>query len=115
MAEEKLFENKIKRWLKDHGCWFVKYWSDGKFTQNGVPDILACVGGYFVGIEVKASNGRPSELQLYNIRQIRKAGGYAWIVYPSGWETLEKYLINILNGLVYPMSLINANEKEILK
>lgn len=115
MAEEKLFENKIKRWLKDHGCWFVKYWSDGKFTQNGVPDILACVGGYFVGIEVKASNGRPSELQLHNIRQIRKAGGYAWVVYPSGWETLEKYLINILNGLVYPMSLINANEKEILK
>lgn len=115
MAEEKLFENKIKRWLKDHGCWFVKYWSDGKFTQNGVPDILACVGGCFVGIEVKASNGRPSELQLYNIRQIRKAGGYAWVVYPSGWETLQAFLVNISSGLMFPMGLMNESEKEILK
>ena len=115
MAEEKIFENKIKQWLKDHGCWYVKYWSDGRFTQNGIPDILACVGGFFVGIEVKASNGKPSDLQLHNIRSIRKSGGYAWIVYPSGWETLQAFLINISSGLMFPMSLMNESEKEILK
>ena len=115
IAEEKNFENKIKKWLKDHGCWYVKYWSDGRFTQNGIPDILACVGGFLVGIEVKASNGKPSDLQLYNIRSIRKSGGYAWVVYPSGWEILQAFLINISSGLIFPMSLMDESEKEILK
>lgn len=114
MAAEKLFENRIKKWLKDHDCYYVKFFANSR-TRVGVPDILACVNGTFVGIEVKADNGKPSELQFYNIRGIRKAGGYAWIVYPSGWETLQGFLTNILNGLIFPMSMIDQLEREILK
>jgi len=115
MAEEKNFENKIKAWLKDHKCYYVKYWGGGEFTKAGVPDILACVSGTFVGIEVKASNGKPSELQLHNIRKIREAGGYAWVVYPSGWEMLEKFLLNILHGVIIPIYVMDVERKEILK
>lgn len=96
MASEKQFENKIKKYLKDHGAYFLKYWAGAQFTKSGVPDILACVNGYFVGIEVKAQNGKPSELQLYNIQQIRKAGGFAYVVYPSGWERLKDILDSLL-------------------
>lgn len=96
MASEKQFENKIKKYLKDHGAYFLKYWAGAQFTKSGVPDILACVNGYFVGIEVKAQNGKPSELQLYNIQQIRKAGGFAYVVYPSGWERLKDTLDGLL-------------------
>lgn len=109
MASEKQFENKIKKYLKDHGAYFLKYWAGAQFTKSGVPDILACVNGYFVGIEVKAQNGKPSELQLYNIQQIRKAGGFAYVVYPSGWERLK----DILDGLL--IEKFNREGEMILK
>lgn len=98
MAEEKNFENKIKTYIKNIGGWEIKYWSGGamngkKFTKDGIPDILACVKGKFIAIEVKAKNGKPSALQLDNIDEIRSAGGIAVVVYPSAWNTL----VNILN------------------
>lgn len=108
MAAEKTFENKIKAWLKDHGCYHVKFFAN-RMTKTGVPDILASVNGYFVGIEVKAQHGRPSELQYYNVRKIRESGGFAYIVYPSGWEDLKA----ILEGLL--VDTFNREEREVLK
>lgn len=96
MAAEKAFENKIKAFLKECGCYHVKFFAN-RMTKSGIPDILACVNGHFVGIEVKAQNGRPSELQYYNIRKIREAGGCAYIVYPSGWEEFKQIIKGIMN------------------
>lgn len=94
MAQEKLFENKIKKMLKNRNAYFVKFFANS-YTRVGVPDILACVNGFFVAIEVKAQNGHVSELQLFNIEQIRKAGGFAFVVYPTGYEQL----VEIIDGL----------------
>lgn len=94
MAAEKLYENKIKKFLESEGAWFVKFFAN-RMTKEGIPDILACVNGYFVGIEVKAQNGRPSELQKYHCEQIRKAGGFAFIVYPTGWEQFKKFISDL--------------------
>lgn len=95
MASEKNFENRIKKFLADRGCWFVKYFAN-RMTKSGVPDILACVNGRFVAIEVKASNGHPSELQIWNRDKIREAGGIAIIVYPEQWEDF----VDLINELV---------------
>ena len=97
MAQEKNFENKIKLYLKSHDHYFVKYFAN-RMTKVGVPDILACVNGSFVGIEVKSSTGKPSELQIYNAREINESGGYAVIVSPEQWEYL-KILIGTLENL----------------
>ena len=92
MASEKTFENKIKAYLKSIGAYFIKTHGD-RFSKVGTPDILACVNGHFVAVEVKAENGKPSELQLYHIEQIQKAGGYAAIIVPTeGIEKIEKYI-----------------------
>ena len=96
MAGEKNFENKIKKFLKDRGCWYVKYFAN-RNTRAGVPDILACVSGHFVAIEVKAENGKPTELQKWNVDQINSSGGIAQILYPSDWERFVA-LINFLQG-----------------
>lgn len=96
MAAEKNFENKIKKYLEDRGCWFVKFFAN-RMTKVGVPDILACVNGFFVGIEVKASNGRPSDLQLWNRGKIRDAGGISVIVYPDQWEDLKMLIDDIID------------------
>lgn len=108
MASEKSFENKIKRYLKESGCYRVKYHGN-YFSENGTPDILACVNGYFLAIEVKAQDGKPSELQLVKINDIRKAGGFAYVAYPSGWEKLK----DIIDGLL--IDKFNREEDVILK
>lgn len=94
MAAEKTFENKVKKFLDEQGAWYVKFFANS-FTKSGIPDILACVNGYFVGVEVKAQNGRPSELQLYNIRKIREAGGFAVVLYPSGFNKFKEFIIGL--------------------
>lgn len=109
MAAEKTFENKVKAWLKANNCYFVKFFAN-RMTKKGVPDILASVNGYFVGIEVKADNGRPSELQLYNVQKIRDSGGFAWVVYPSGFDELRHILIDLRHD-----KFNRLGEKEILR
>lgn len=108
MAAEKQFESKIKRYLKERGCYCVKYHGN-YFSENGTPDILACVNGYFLGIEVKAQDGHPSELQLVKVDAIRKAGGFAFVAYPSGWSKLK----DIIDGLL--IDKFNREMEVILK
>lgn len=89
MAAEKIFENKVKAFLKQEGAWFLKYWGGGEFTKSGVPDILACVNGVFLAIEVKSPIGRPSKLQLFTIEEIKKSGGVALVLYPKDFEKFK--------------------------
>lgn len=95
MALEKIYENKIKRYLKECGAYRVKYHGN-YYSENGTPDILACINGYFLAIEVKAPEGKPTELQLAKIAEIRKAGGFAYVVYPSGWFKLQAVIDGLL-------------------
>jgi len=92
MAAEKIFENKVKKFLDDRGAWFIKYWAGAQYTKNGIPDILTCIHGYFVAIEVKAENGRPTPIQLFNVRKINDAGGFAFVLYPSAFRAFKKFV-----------------------
>lgn len=92
MAEEKNFEEKVKRLLKDRGAWLVKYWGGGGFTKSGIPDLLVCFRGHFLGIELKGPRGKPSELQLYHLRQIEQAGGYGILLYPQDFDLFLHFL-----------------------
>ena len=95
MAAEKNFENKIKKYLKSKNCYCVKYFGC-MYSTSGTPDLLCCINGYFVAIEVKAQDGVVSDLQLQKIEDIRKAGGFAYVVYPSGWDKLKDIIDGIL-------------------
>ena len=96
MAAEKNFENKVKAFLKDQGCWVLKYWGGGEFTKAGIPDLLVCCNGHFLGIELKGPKGRPSELQLWNIEQIKKAGGIAMVLYPQDFEDFKTLIYSLV-------------------
>lgn len=91
MAAEKQFENRVKAYLKSIGAWYVKFFANS-YTKAGVPDILACINGKFVGIEVKAQNGIPSDLQIYQCELIKAAGGQAFILYPSGFKRFKEII-----------------------
>ena len=92
MAAEKNFENKVKKFLEDQGCWFLKYWGGAAFTKAGIPDLLVCCKGHFMGVEIKAPNGKPSELQLYNLKKIDEAGGFGILLYPDQFELFKNFI-----------------------
>ena len=76
---EKKVENKIKKWLKDKGYWYFKV-HGSIYQPSGIPDILACINGKFVAIEVKRSEGGIiSPLQKAQIEMIKKNGGIAGV------------------------------------
>lgn len=62
----------------------------------GTPDILLCVNGRFVAIELKASeDAKVSKMQLFNLEAIAKVGGIGLLVYPQNWMKTLIHLQNI--------------------
>ena len=105
MGSEKLFENKIKRYLESVGVYalgsdyknkdvpavgyYEKRWGGGMFTKAGLPDMHICIHGHSIEVELKAPNGRVSEIQKVMLRQINDSGGYALVVYPKDFEAFK--------------------------
>lgn len=96
MGAEKQFENKVKQFLKSKNCWVLKTWSNG-VQREGVPDLLVCCNGHFIGIELKAEHGHPTDLQKWNIRQIRYAGGLAFTLYPDQYDDFKKFINAVMH------------------
>ena len=91
---EKPFELKIRKYLESRGHWVVKYFANG-YTKSGIPDLLACVNGRFVAIEVKGDGGTVSPLQQHTLCLINYSGGIAMVVYPHDFETFCKSIEEI--------------------
>jgi hypothetical protein len=72
-------KDKIKKILKEHNVYYAMPIGSG-FGNAGVPDFLCCVGGKFVGIEAKANGGKPTALQLKNLKNINESGGIGIVV-----------------------------------
>lgn len=57
-------------------------------AKKGVADILACVNGKFVAIELKMGKDRLSDEQIGFIKSIQYTGGIAMVV--SSWEDFQQ-------------------------
>jgi pantoate kinase len=82
---------KIRAILKEHSVYYAMPIGTG-YGNSGVPDFLCCVNGKFVAIEAKAGKGVATALQLKNLSEINKAGGYTCIIN----ETNLDYLKNVI-------------------
>ena len=105
MAGEKLFENRVKKWLQSEGIypagcpiqemsaplcgWYFKVWGGG-FQKSGIPDLIINVNGFFMGVELKADHGSPSELQKKNVGMINQGNGVGIILYPTGFNDFKE-------------------------
>lgn len=111
MAQEKLFENKIKRFLESVGVYplgtapdkmkippvgYYEKRHGSMFTKSGLPDLHICIYGSSIEVEIKAQNGRPSELQKFMMKQINNAGGNAILLYPSDFNAFTDMIRNYL-------------------
>lgn len=95
MKLETKFQNRVLKDLKSlPNTWVLK---TQERARRGIPDILSCVAGHFVAIELKASQEAiVSPLQRYEISNIEHSGGYAYIAFPENWDTVLKEIKQIL-------------------
>ena len=116
MAAEKQFEEKVKKFLKEQGCYYIKTHGD-RFSKKGTPDLIICCNGYFLGIELKAPTGKTSVLQVYHLNQIKQSGGIANVLYPKDFEDFKdliKYLktrSTIGDDVVYYTDIVEKHPK----
>lgn len=81
---ETKFKERVIRDLKTiPNCWFIK---TQERSRRGVPDILICLRGRFIAIELKTDTGRLDKLQAITLDKIVDAGGTAFPTSPSRWE-----------------------------
>ncbi len=60
-------------------CFFWKE-HGGIYGTSGIPDIIVCIDGRFIALEVKTQKGKTTPLQNAAIRKIRSNGGFAFVV-----------------------------------
>jgi hypothetical protein len=78
----------ICKYLDTIGCWYFKSYMAG-FGKSGVPDIVACINGSFISIEVKREGKLPTPIQARRMMEISTAGGCVF------WGTSEKVIREI--------------------
>lgn len=86
---EKQFQDKVIAFLRSQKVYHVKVWGGG-FQTAGIPDLLCCIRGRFVALELKTEKGKATVLQKVNIFKIQEAGGYARVLRPSEFEGFKR-------------------------
>lgn len=79
MTPEGKVKAAVKRLLEEKGVYYFMPVSNG-MGRHGIPDVICCANGYFMGIECKAGKGKTTALQERELERIRYAGGEALVV-----------------------------------
>ena len=68
----------IKKYLISLGG-DIFFWKEhgGPYGTSGIPDIICCYKGRFLGLEAKLPGGKLTELQKRTLDKINAAGGIA--------------------------------------
>lgn len=88
MTPEAKVKNKIRSILKKYNVYFFMPRGTA-LGRNGVPDIICCINGCFVGIECKAGKNKATALQLYEQQQIKDNKGIAIVVNEDNIDEVE--------------------------
>jgi hypothetical protein len=95
---EKKVKGHVAEVLTELGAyWF--YPATGGYGRNGVPDIVACWNGRFIGIECKAGSGKVTALQERELGRIEDSGGISLIYRePGSTPELLKILLETMQA-----------------
>ena len=93
---EKTTRQGIDKILKKHGVFYFAPVNFG-MGKAGVPDVIACVNGRFVGIEAKGwkTGHILTQAQKSTLADIEKSGGIAFVANPFNLEDLD----DLIEGL----------------
>jgi|SRR5690606_13666247 len=94
-------EGDVKQWIKrkvldKYGDLVWGYTThQGPYGQKGVPDLIFCIMGLFVAIEVKTEVGTLTKLQSLTLKKIEKARGIAVEIRGKDQKALDELFENI--------------------
>ena len=91
MTPEAKVKKKVVNVLKSYGAYYF-YPVTGGFGRSGIPDIVACYFGQFIGIECKAGNNKPTALQEAEMEKIKACEGIAFVVNEDNIEEVNTVL-----------------------
>jgi len=60
--------------------------------RSGIPDVVCCHNGAFIGIECKAGKNKPTALQLRELSAIAASGGSSLIINEHNLHELKQVL-----------------------
>lgn len=72
MMSEAKIQKQIIDYLTSKGAYVVK---TIQTNRSGTPDLICCLNGLFLAVEVKTSKGVTSALQEYHLKLIGDCGG----------------------------------------
>lgn len=93
---EKKVKDAVTKILKAYNAYYF-YPATGGFGRSGVPDIVVCFNGRFIGIECKAGNNTTTALQDRELDKIDAAGGLTLVINETNIEHLIRTLDAISN------------------
>jgi len=79
MTPEAKVKNKVKKILDEYGVYHFSPQTGG-YGRSGIPDIICCAEGKFIGIECKAGKNKPTPLQEKNLNDIKLNHGIALVI-----------------------------------
>ena len=100
MTPEAKVKKKAVQILKELSAYYF-YPVTGGYGRSGVPDIIVCYRGLFIGIECKAGKNKPTPLQEKNMEDIHKAGGVALVINEDNVSRLSRILFDLSLSLIH--------------
>lgn len=70
----------IRKALTERGAFVFKV-HGGPMMMAGLPDLIVCYRGRYIGVEVKMPGNKPSAVQLRVHEQMRRAGATVVVAY----------------------------------
>ena len=88
MTPEAKVKAKVYKILKEKKIYYFTPQTGG-YGRSGVPDIICCYRGTFIGIECKAGKNKPTPLQEAEMEKIRNAGGMTYVINEDNLNELD--------------------------
>lgn len=98
MGKEAAVQTWVRDKLKDEfkSNIYIFKCPQGPYTsRRGISDLIMCICGLFVAIEVKTEEGKLTALQELEITKVREAHGLAFVIYGK-----DITLLNTIVGMI---------------
>jgi len=86
-------KDQVRKILDEMNAYYFFPAANG-YGRTGIPDVIACIGGHFVGIECKAGSKQPTALQQRELDNIEKAEGTGILINADNIDNLKNILEN---------------------
>mgnify|MGYP003439995074 FL=1 len=107
---ETIFKERVLEDLKTLGnTWFVKV---QMVAVRGIPDVILCINGNFIAIELKDVNGKLDPLQEWNLNCIARAKGIGIVTNQKNWKNTFDLLKDLSEQEVEEVKMSDTDLEE---